>query len=365
MSSVEARHRESGEVVEVTWRGKAAYRWLGAVLAAAALGLAVTGHLIAPASAQGWWPWASDPPASQRPPPLRREPAPPGWQSPAPPPPSNIPPGPVQRGSVCLQLEQRLVDFQRGGSQPQSRLPQIEADLRQAERAARSTEAQLERSDCYDYFLFSKTLRRTRQCVDLANQQDTARRRLAELDAQRREILGLGTRDRGYQDELIRELARNNCGPQYQQEAARRGNSNPFSSLWQDEDTGPSGRGNEFQSLPFATYRTVCVRLCDGYYFPISFSTLENHFGRDLEACQAKCAAPVDLYFHQNPGGAMEQAMSVRDRRPYTSLKTAFRYRKEFVQGCSCKQAEYTPSPADQGDRKAEVAPPKPVARRP
>jgi hypothetical protein len=34
------------------------------------------------------------------------------------------------------------------------------------------------------------------------------------------------------------------------------------------------------------------------------------------------------------------------------------------VQGCSCKQAEYTPSPADQGERKAEAAPPK-QARRP
>jgi hypothetical protein len=53
----------------------------------------------------------------------------------------------------------------------------------------------------------------------------------------------------------------------------------------------------------------------------------------------------------------MEQAVSVTDRQPYTSLKTAFRYRKEFVQGCSCKQTEYTPSPADQGGRKAEGAP--------
>ena len=232
------------------------------------------------------------------------------------------------------------------------------------ERTVRSGEVQLERSDCYDYFLFSKTLRRTRQCVDMAQLLDQNRRKLAELDAQRREIQGLGSRDRGYQDDLIRELARNNCGPQYQQEAARRGGSSPFSSIWQDDDTGPAGRGNEFRPLPFATYRTVCVRLCDGYYFPISFSTLENHFGRDVEACQSKCAAPVELYFHQNPGGSMDQAMSVGERRPYTSLKTAFRYRKEYVQGCSCKQAEYTPSPADQGDRKAEAAPPK-QARRP
>jgi hypothetical protein len=47
----------------------------------------------------------------------------------------------------------------------------------------------------------------------------------------------------------------------------------------------------------------------------------------------------------------MEQAMSVNDRRPYSTLKTAFRYRKEFVQGCSCKQVEYKPGP----EKKAEA----------
>ncbi|MBS0244166.1 MAG: DUF2865 domain-containing protein, partial [Proteobacteria bacterium] len=189
------------------------------------------------------------------------------------------------------------------------------------------------------------------------------RRRIAELDVQRRQIQGLGSRDRSYQDDLIRELARNNCGSQYQQEASRRGGQSPFSSLWQDEDAAPQGR-NDFNTLPFATYKTVCVRLCDGYYFPISFSTLENHFSRDAEACQSKCAAPVELYYFQNPGGSMDQAKSISENKAYTSLKTAFRYRKEYVQGCSCKQAEYTPSPADQGDRKAEAEPPVRQARR-
>ena len=90
-------------------------------------------------------------------------------------------------------------------------------------------------------------------------------------------------------------------------------------------------------------YRTVCVRLCDGYYFPVSFSTLPTHFGRDNDACQSKCAAPTELYFHQNPGGSVDQMVSQRTQQPYTTLRTAFRYRKEFVQGCSCKRSEYVP----------------------
>jgi len=306
------------------------------------------------AAAQGgWWPWATNEPPP-RPAPVPREPV---FRNPAPQPiPAPMPPPgsyAASKAPICLQLEQKLVQETQGAMLSREQLPKLEAELRQTERAAQSAQAQLERSDCFDYFLFSKTLRRTRQCVDLANQAEAARRRVAELDAQRQQMLG--TRDRTYLDDIYRELARNNCGAEYAREAAKR-QSNPFSSLWQDEDSS-AGRGNEFGALPYATYRTICVRLCDGYFFPVSFSTLKNHFERDLEVCQSKCAAPAELYYYQNPGGSVDQAISVRNQTPYTSLKTAFRYRKEYVQGCSCKQAEYTPSPADRGDRRAETQP--------
>lgn len=316
--------------------------------------ISIVGSLMsAPAAAQtGWWPWATPSAPQQRPPP--REPAPPP-RAPQPSGPGGFAPGAYapqgQRSAICLQLEQRLVqETQRGGG-ARDQLPRLETDIRQAERALRTAEAALDRSDCYEQWFFTRSLRRTRQCVDLANQVDTTKRRMSELDAQRQQLLG--SRGRSYQDDIIRELARNNCGANYQAEAQRRGN-NPFSSLWQDEEAAPTSR-NEFGKLPFATYRTICVRLCDGYYFPISFSTLENHFARDADACQSKCAAPAELYYYQNPGGSVEQAVSAGGRQPYTSLRSAFRYRKEYVQGCSCKQAEYTPSPGDRGDRKADA----------
>lgn len=269
------------------------------------------------------------------------------------------PPAYGSKAPICFQLEQRLVQESQRGTINRDQLPRIETELRQADRAHQQAQMQLERSDCYDYFLFSKTLRRTRQCVDLSSQVETNKRRVMELDAQRQQIVG--TRDRSHQDDILRELARNNCGSDYSREVQKRGLNNPFSSLWQDEESSPGSRGgNQFGALPYATYRTVCVRLCDGYFFPISFSTLKNHFDRDIDACQSKCAAPAELYYYQNPGGSIDQALSVRNQSPYMSLKTAKRYQKEYVQGCSCKQAEYTPTPGDRGDRKAEAAPPTP-----
>lgn len=327
----------------------------------AALSLAAMLAIPASALAQGWWPFGQQ----ESRPPVPREPV---YRAPAQPGPAPVPsPAPQagygQKSSICMQLEQRLVMEGQRGSQGQQALPKLEGDIRLLDRQVQSGSAQLERNDCYEYWLFTKSLKRSRQCIDLNNQVEDAKRRLADLNAQRQQIMG--TQGTSHKEEIIRELARNNCGQAYQQQASKGGSFNPF---WNEEGESIGGGGvGQFGNLPFATYRTVCVRLCDGYYFPVSFSTLPNHFQRDADLCQSKCAAPVELYYHQNPGASMDQALSMKAQEPYTKLKTAFRYRKEFVQGCSCKQAEYLPSATGQpADKRAEAVPgqSQPAARR-
>jgi hypothetical protein len=226
----------------------------------------------------------------------------------------------------------------------------------------------LDRSDCWDTFLFSKTLKRRADCRQLNDDVENMRQRLADLDRQRRQIMGEGDR-RSLQDDIIRELARNGCGQQYVQEARKRDNaSNPFAMLFGggEDSEAPRGPANQFGNLPFATYRTLCVRLCDGYYFPVSFSTLPNHFQRDSDLCHQQCAAPAELYYHQNPGGAVEQMVSASSQQPYTSLRSAFRYRKEYVPGCSCKQAEYDPGALEKrAEAPAPAAAPTPAPAAP
>ena len=153
--------------------------------AAAALLLAA-----APALAQGFpWPWSNEP---ERPP-VPREPVYRPPPQPSPPPSAQPAPGwggTVTKSNICLQLEQRLVQEGQRGTQARDQLPKIEAEIRTADRTLETSEAQLERQDCYEYFLFSKSLRRTRQCVDLSNQVETAKRRLGELEVQRQQIMG-------------------------------------------------------------------------------------------------------------------------------------------------------------------------------
>ncbi len=340
------------------------------VVAMLLLGTALLGTpALTPALAQGWWPWEQQQPQQERPP-TPREPMYRPQPIPQPPPVAQPAPGTWgTKNPICFQLEQRLVQEGSRGSQSRDLIPMVENELRQVDQSYRKAQSELDRG-CYEFFLFSKSLRRTPKCIELSRQAEDLRRRLSDLETQRQELTS--SAGRSYKDEIISELARNNCGEAYQQQARRSENSGPFSNYWQEgESSGGAGGGiGNYGNLGYATYRTLCVRLCDGYYFPVSFSTLPNHFQRDAETCQSKCAAPVELYYYQNPGGAVEQMVGVSSNLPYTELKSAFRYRKEYVQGCSCKVAEFLPqsqAPQQSGQAPAATPPvttgPAPVRR--
>ena len=158
-------------------------------------------------------------------------------------------------------------------------MQKLRNDYNEALRSQRRAERELDRRECYEAFLFTRSLKPSRICHQFDDEMRRSSRRVEELLLQIRDLeAGVS---RGQQDEIIRALARNNCGVDYQREARRR---DPAANFWQDnEGDGARGPGNLFNGLPFATYRTVCVRLCDGYYFPVSFSTLPSHFARDTE----------------------------------------------------------------------------------
>ncbi len=91
------------------------------------------------------------------------------------------------------------------------------------------------------------------------------------------------------------------------------------------------------------TYRTLCVRTCDGYYFPVSFSTTKQNFGRDQKACDQMCpGSEVKLYYHHARDEESEDMVAVDGNRPYSALPAAFLYRTRGAAGsgaCSCEQS--------------------------
>jgi hypothetical protein len=150
----------------------------------------------------------------------------------------------------------------------------------------------------------------------------------AERDSQRRAILVA--------------LAQNNCGPQYSAAvatAAPQPRGSLFESLFgRNEPAADPGGAAPSWSVPSGSYRTICVRTCDGFYYPISFAADPSRFAEDEKVCRRSCpAAEVMLFAHRNPGEDASQAVSLSGQ-PYSSLPNAFKYRQAFDNGCSCRQ---------------------------
>ncbi len=90
------------------------------------------------------------------------------------------------------------------------------------------------------------------------------------------------------------------------------------------------------------TIRTVCVRMSDGYYWPVSYSTLPDYIPQDAAQCQSQCPGQqVDLYYYANPGQEPEQMINV-EGKAYSSLPTAFAYRKQIDPNNTCKPPQNT-----------------------
>ena len=63
------------------------------------------------------------------------------------------------------------------------------------------------------------------------------------------------------------------------------------------------------------TYRTLCVRLCDGFSFPISYSTLRERFAADAKQCEQRCPSRSRLFVHRNPGEDVDDMVDLDGRR--------------------------------------------------
>ena len=113
-----------------------------------------------------------------------------------------------------------------------------------------------------------------------------------------------------------------------------------FGGWFPDSDRQPSppaGDPPRRHTLPTAaTYRTMCVRLCDGYYFPISFTASRARLARDARACESRCGSEARLFIYRNPGGEPEDMTDLQGR-PYRALPNAFVYRAHYNPSCKCQ----------------------------
>ena len=84
------------------------------------------------------------------------------------------------------------------------------------------------------------------------------------------------------------------------------------------------------------------MRLCDGYFFPISAATTRSRFAQDARACSSRCSSDTRLFAYPTAGGTPETMKDVKGRQ-YASLATAFLYRTKYDASCKCRAHPWEP----------------------
>jgi hypothetical protein len=83
------------------------------------------------------------------------------------------------------------------------------------------------------------------------------------------------------------------------------------------------------------TFRTMCVRTCDGAFFPLSFSTTRENFEADAARCDKQCPG-ARLFYYANPGAELADMEDLKGQA-YKKLPTAFLFRTTYDAQCKCR----------------------------
>nr|WP_321456779.1 DUF2865 domain-containing protein [uncultured Cohaesibacter sp.] len=242
---------------------------------------------------------------------------------------------------ICAQLEGDLAQLQRGGGNSSSRNYQkYDAAIHKQQAELDNAQARAKRDACFGghVFLFRRTPKAS--CPALVKRIDKMKKNLATLEQKRAQYAPPPSDTGQIKAQILRRLANAGCGDQYTR----------FSGPVRQERRGLFGAlfgGNNYSVREYnlrdydipqvGTYRTVCVRSCDGFFFPISFSTTESGFQRDAQMCQSSCpGTDAELFVYHNPGETTDDMVSLSGQ-PYQSLASAYLYKKEYVKGCTCQ----------------------------
>ncbi len=271
---------------------------------------------------------------------------------------------------VCRQLEAELASVGSGGG-GSAQFRRYDAALSKQRQQLSAAKSNARAAGC-GFTLFGSNVQ---QCARINASVQKMERNLDNLQRRRDQSAGRGGgRSRAT---ILASLNANGCRDQAvaQRPVSPRQENSDRGSYLTDQSIGrPFFQRETVEEAPIRTvrqatkpdrlqnpgtsgqYRTVCVRTCDGYYFPMSFASSKREFARDQQNCQAMCpGTEMQVYFHQSTPAAVqevkegEEAPEISDEsadmvssvngKPYSEMPTAYLYKRESLpkpEGCSC-----------------------------
>ena len=183
-----------------------------------------------------------------------------------------------------------------------------------------------------------------RECSAIGQQIARMRANLADLRQQAAQAGG----DDATRRDLVARFDASCRGAQPQQRSAGGffdnlfGRSTPSGNLAELPMEGDPLNAEE----PGSGSLAVCVRSCDGGFFPVSYSASRARYQELGELCQAMCPNVETQLFTMAFGREIEQSVSAADGRPYASHPNAGRFRTKYDPACTCKKADQSWSEA-------------------
>ena len=280
------------------------------------------------------------------------------------------------RTSKCVQLERQLASVSSAGSGASN----YRSAIRKQERQLSTVKRRMRSSRCSGGASSS-----TPACRKLKSLYSKMNRNLRALKARERKLSGRGGNSASKRNRILKSMRRNKCSDGSQR-VAKRGNSGILQQLFGSPNAAAparksrraaydnNGRRNNFNLLQhifgtsrrghtnlddpsysrngrldrqfwstsrrygnYNSVRTLCVRKCDGYYFPVSFSTDVSGIDDDAIACANLCPGrAMELYSHDTNNETPDQMRSTIDGTPYVDLDIAYAYREAYKPECAC-----------------------------
>lgn len=251
-----------------------------------------------------------------------------------------------QSAAICNQIRAELSGLQRignasGGNAREAN--RLRGELARARNALRQNECDSQRG----FFTFSSP---PAVCAPLRVQAGQIEARLRQIDG--------GDPNAPRRAQLLAALQRYNCMGQQPPERgviyARPDSPSLFEQLFGGRSTStaiiddrrdlppldPELEDELREKARLGGRTPVCVRTCDGFFFPVNFEglTARDEHG---QVCQALCPGAETEVLYMRLGAEIETA-ATRDGRPYTSLPNALRYRENRDSACFCRPPGFT-----------------------
>lgn len=281
----------------------------------------------------------------------------------------------------CRLLEAELAGATRGGSSAQFRKYDRAVTAQREQIALARSRAR--RAGCSFSFLGPQ------MCAPMNAQIDRMESNLAALERKRDELAGV--KPRRSRATILAALDANGCRDKAVADRERQDGTDGdlFKQLFGggvrqgdrlETSNGPANvtrilnPNGETTTLggEDGQFSTMCVRTCDGYYFPVSPNSSSADFSRDQQNCESTCpGTEVQLYYRPAGSEDTDTMMSVASGQAYASLPAAYLYRdvtKSSPPACGCGAAAVNPNfsiigSETESDEPSEPVIPMPTAR--